>query len=184
MFSTVLLYDRNQSVCLVDGSYGHIVGAYLVQTTQLSSLFWWEADQGHMMVEQCTIGVACTVRQGLLVFIHTLVHSAMVILVISHEVSIVLPGPGGRAAGPGWDHNYSGSSGHIAHSTRHIVVMCALQRMHILCPLHKCMALHPISVCEVGAVFWWELWASRHTQVIGCTSLLGIKASSSDARVE
>ena len=30
----------NQSVCLVDGSYGHIVGAYLVQTTQLSSLFW------------------------------------------------------------------------------------------------------------------------------------------------
>ena len=72
-----------------------------------------EADQGHMMVEQCTIGVACTVRQGLLVLIHTLVHSAMVILVISHEVSIVLPGPGGRAAGPGWDHNYSGSSGHI-----------------------------------------------------------------------
>ena len=88
------------------------------------------------MVEQCTIGVAPSIRQGLLVFIHTLVHSAMVTPVCCHEVSIVLPGPGGRAAGPGWDHNYSGSSGHIAHSTRHIVVLCALQRILILYPIH------------------------------------------------
>ena len=51
------------------------------------------------MVEQDTIGVSHTVTQGLLVFIHTLVHSAMVVTVLWHEVSIVLPGPGGRAAG-------------------------------------------------------------------------------------
>ena len=88
------------------------------------------------MVEHGTICVACTIRQGLLVFIHTLKHGAMVTPVFCHEVSIVLPGPGGRAAGPGWDHNYSGSSGHIAHSTRHIVVVCALQRKLILCPIH------------------------------------------------
>ena len=75
------------------------------------------------MVEQGTIGVAHAVTQGLLVFIHTLVHSAIVTHMCWLEVSMVLPGPGGRAAGLGWDHNYSGSSGHIAHSTRNIVLV-------------------------------------------------------------
>ena len=73
------------------------------------------------MVEQCTIDAPRTLRQELLVFIHTLVHSVLLTQSFRHEVSIVLPGPGGRAAGPGLDHNYNGSSGHIAHSTRSCV---------------------------------------------------------------
>ena len=81
---------------------------------------------GFHMVQCSTISVSHTVRQRLLAFIHTLKHGAVVTHVGCHEVSIVLPGPGGRAAGPGWDHNYSGSSGHMTHSTRHIVVMCCL----------------------------------------------------------
>ena len=111
------------------------------------------------MVEQSTIRVSHTVRQRLLVFIHTLKHGAMVRYAGCHEVSIVLPGPGGRAAGPGWDHNYSGSSGHMTHSTRHIVVICALQRILILCPIHIVITLHPVCVSEGRAVFWGELWA-------------------------
>ena len=102
-----------------------------------------------------------------------------------YEISVVFPGPGGRAAGPGWDHNYSGSSGHMTHSTRHIVVMCALQRILVLCPIHMCIILHATSVSEGGAVFWGELWALLwHTQVIGSTSLLVVIGSSSDARVD
>ena len=57
-----------QSVCLVDGSYGHIVGAYLVQTTQLSSKVGREADQGHRMLEHGrTVHHWIAIRQGLLV---------------------------------------------------------------------------------------------------------------------
>ena len=55
-------------------------------------------------VVQCdAISVAMTVTQGLPVLVHTLKHGAPSdvprgSLVLGHEVSIVLPGPGGKAA--------------------------------------------------------------------------------------
>ena len=88
------------------------------------------------MVEGNAISVAMTVRQGLLVLVHTLKHGASWnlaggSLVLGHEVSIVLPGPGGRAAVFSWDHHHSWSSGHVTHSTRYIVVVCSLERVLI-----------------------------------------------------
>ncbi len=140
------------------------------------------ATIGFHVIKHSTVSVAHAILQGFLVFIHTLKHGAMMVMTNKrcHDVSIVLPGPGGRAASLGWDHNYSGSSGHITHGTRHIVVVCSLSRFLILCPIHIGMSLHPTSVCEGGAVFW----VYGHTQVIGSTSCLGVKGSSSDARVE
>ena len=79
------------------------------------------------MVEQGTVGVAdSSCLQGLLVLIHTLVHGAMMIMspVSAHEVAIELPGPVWGAAGLGWDHDYGGSGGHVAHSTWYVVVVC------------------------------------------------------------
>ena len=56
------------------------------------------------MVECHSMTVTLTSRQRLLVFIHTLKHSAMMIWMVSlcHDISIVLPGPGWRAAGLGF----------------------------------------------------------------------------------
>ena len=84
------------------------------------------------MVEQCTISAALTARDGLLVCIHTLKHSAFVCVMLSHEVAVVLPGPGWRAAGLGWDHEEAGSGGHVAHCTWHAMVMSSLQWSFIL----------------------------------------------------
>ena len=115
-----------------------------------------------------------TVTQGLLILVHTLKHGASSnvtggSLVLGHEVS---PGPGGRAAVFSWDHHHSWSSGHVTHSTWYIVVVCSLEGMLILCPIH----LGGISiggtgqsisrsVAECGAV----LWILRQTQVVGST---------------
>ena len=142
------------------------------------------------VVECDAIGVAMTVRQGLLVSIHTLKHGAPSdvtggSLVLGHEVSIVLPGPGGRAAVFSWDHHHSWSSGHVTHSTWYIVVVCSLEGTLILCPMNLAgvsvgaIGLS-ISVCECGAV----LWVLRHTQVVGSTSFFAYPGTSSDARVD
>ena len=142
------------------------------------------------VVEGNTISVSMTVRQGLLVLVHTLKHGAPSdatgsSLVLGHEVSIVLPGPGGRAAVFSWDHHHSWSSGHVTHSTRYIVVVCSLEGILILCPIYLCgisivMVSLSISVSECGAV----LWVLRHTQVVGSTSFLAYPGTSSDARVD
>ena len=89
------------------------------------------------VVECSATGVSNAVGQGLLVLVHTLKHGAPSDAtrsspVLSHEVSIVLPGPGGRAAVFSWDHHHSWSSGHVTHSTRYIVVVCSLEGNLIL----------------------------------------------------
>ena len=137
------------------------------------------------MVEGNTISVTMTVTQGLLVMVYTLKHGASSdvtrsSLVLGHEVSIVLPGPGGRAAVFGGDHHHSWSSGHVTHSTRCIVVVCSLEGSLILCPIYQSMSICPTSVAECGAV----LWVLRHTQVVGSTSFLVVPGTSSDARVD
>ena len=137
------------------------------------------------MVEGNTISVAMTVRQGLLVLVHTLKHGAPSDAtggspVHCHEVSIALPGPGGRAAVFSWDHHHSWSSGHVTHSTRCIVVVCSLEGTLILCPIYQSVSICPTSVSECGAV----LWVLRHTQVVGSTSFLVYICASSDARVD
>ena len=134
------------------------------------------------MVENSTIYISMASCKRLLVFIHTLKHSTvmMVIVLRCHDVSIVLPGPGGRAAGLGWDHYYSGSSGHIAHSTRNIVVVRPLSGILILRAKHLHMSSSPLLVGQCGGV----LWVPRHTQVIGPTPTVTIPASSSDTRVQ
>ena len=96
---------------------------------------------------------------------------------LCHYVPIVLSGPSWRAAGLSWDHDYSWSSRHIAHSTRYIVMIFALYRTPILRTINIGMSLHSISVCEGGVV----LWVLRHAQVVGSTSSLGQERSSCDA---
>ena len=118
------------------------------------------------MVEQHTISITLTSRLRLLVFIHTLKLGAMMSASLCHDISIILPGPGWRAAGLGWDHNYSWSRGHIAHSTRHIVIMNSLDRPLKLCSMNRGMSSRSISVCEGPAVFR----VLGHAQVISSTS--------------
>ena len=85
----------------------------------------------------------------------------------SHDVSIVLPGPGWRAAGLGWDRDYSWSSRHVAHSTGDITSIGCYYRAIILCSPEKDISLRYTPVCDVGAI----LRCSGQTQVVGSTSL-------------
>ena len=103
--------------------------------------------------------------------------------VFCHEVSVVLCGPGGRAAVFSWDHHHSW----LAHCTRHVVLVCPLKREFILCPIHmggmaigRIISIGTSSVSKGRA----EFWVCRHAQVIGSPSLLVMLTSSSDSRVD
>ena len=78
------------------------------------------------VVKESTIGVAHTIRERLLICIHTLKGGPIMAVVLCHEVAKVLSCPAGGATVLSWDHQYSGSGGHITHSTWHIVVVCSL----------------------------------------------------------
>jgi len=68
------------------------------------------------MVEQGSICIHWTARHWIRVHIHTLVHWAMVSVVVSHQVTVVLTSPGGGARCLSRNHNGRSTSWSIAHS--------------------------------------------------------------------
>ena len=101
-------------------------------------------------------------------------------MICRHEVSIVFHGPVGRAVEFSWDHHHSWSSGHMAHSTGYVVVLCSLKRRLILCSIHIGMSICPTSICEVLAVFC----INRHAEMVSSTPFVSVGTPSSDARVD
>ena len=81
---------------------------------------------GLNMVEQCTIGICLTAWKRLLISVNTLIVRSLMISAFRHEVAIVLPCPGGWAAGLSWDHQDCLTCWGIAHSTGNIVLMSTL----------------------------------------------------------
>ena len=116
----------------------------------------------------------------LLSFIHTLEHGRATSMLpvslecaLSHEVPKVLPGPTTRAAGLGRDHYLGRSGRHVAHSTRYIVVMLALDGKLVLHPKHVTgISIGSTNPGFSGPVskFTAVLRVLGHAQVVGPTS--------------
>ena len=138
---------------------------------------------GFNMIELSTINIRLTARQSFLISIYTLKHGTITsakFCTSRHQISEILSCPSWRAGGLGWDHEDSWSSGHVAHSTRYVVVMCSLQRYDsILCAMYLGISLYSAAIREGGAV----LCVVRHAQVVGSTSAVSVVGSSSDSRV-
>ena len=97
-----------------------------------------------------------------------------------HDVTVVLHGPGWRATGFSRDHDYSRSGGHVAHSTRYVMIMCTLERVFIFSTIYTSIVLHSTSVCEGSAV----LWVRWHAEMISSTTMVAVKGAPHYTRIE
>ena len=75
------------------------------------------------VVEQNSILTSSTSRHCLRVLINTFKQSAMVIIAFSHQVAVVLAGPGGRAGSLCRYHQHCPPGENVTHCTRHILIM-------------------------------------------------------------
>ena len=78
---------------------------------------------GLNMAEKCSMFIFYSSRDALWVFVNTGECSAIAKEVLCHQVSHILQCPGEGALSLGWDHQHGYPSGHIANSTRNIVVV-------------------------------------------------------------
>ena len=111
-------------------------------------------------VEQSSICVGTSTRNGFRISINTLEWSAASMMVFfSHEVAVVLSGPGGGAACPSWNHDLSSSCWGVAHSTWHIVVVPACKGWCVVYLIFSSIHKGPvtndtISITQVLWIFW------------------------------
>ena len=82
-------------------------------------------------------------------------------IVFSHEVAIVLSGPGCRAGSITRYHEYCRSGGHMTDSTRDIVILAPLKSVLILSSINISFILWSTSA-ERKTIFW----NFRHAQII------------------
>ena len=128
---------------------------------------------GFNMVKQSTISTWSTTWYWVWVLVNTLIHGAMTITIVWHEIARVLQSPCWWTLSFSWDHCDCHPCWSIAHSTGDIVLINSREWSSsclIPCSIHIVVPLNSRCVAEIV----WIIW---HAEVVGCSSLMCVVCS-------